>query len=89
MLDDIDGPKFLRGAEEEFQEDSKELDAINVSLLLQGKAGYERETPCRLYSQGNLLKATLHVVPSSRADYMENNNSYNNNNNNNNKYFIY
>lgn len=28
-LDDVDGPKFLRGAEEEIQEDNEELDPIN------------------------------------------------------------
>ena len=40
-LDDVDGPKFLRGAEEEIQEDNEELDPINVSLLFHGKGGYE------------------------------------------------
>ena len=57
-LDDVDGPKFLRGAEEEIQEDSEELDAINVSLLLQkGRTG--TRPPCRPYFQGNLLQATF------------------------------
>lgn len=40
-FDDVDGLKFLRGVEEEIEEDNEELDFINVSLLFYGKGGYE------------------------------------------------
>ena len=54
-LDDVDGPKFLRGAEEEIQEDSEELDAINVSLLLlEGRTGTRVNPPYRPDSQSSL-----------------------------------